>query len=175
MARVADVDTDDVEEQDRPRIVGGGSDLPFSFDDFDFDLEEFAMDDATVEGRGGAKMHPWVGMSVWLAPFQAPLSLVEGGAATRGDAASQARAMPMLRDGLSLCIAGHNLIDPRTGEYFPQFWRNPDALLGLPAETIYDLLSLVMNGELSETRKKGSLNGRGGTTTRRSTGRKTGR
>lgn len=177
MARA--VETDDIDDTTTKAThvmrvePSGDGDLPFSFDDFDFDLEEFLLDDASVEGRNGVKTYPYVGMSVWLAPFQAPMSLVEGGAAARGNAESAAKALPLIRDGISQCVAGHNIIDPRTGEYYPQFWRNPDALLGVPVETMYDLVSLIMNGELSETRKKESSNGRAGTTTRRSTARRT--
>lgn len=174
MAREVPMTTDDDDTADVvTRYTGAAGDLPFSFDDFPFDLEEFPMDDASVEGRDGGKTYPYVGASVWLAPFQAPLSLVEGGAATRGNPEAQARALPMLREGISQCVAGHTLIDPRTGEYYPQFWRNPDALLALPSETMYDLISLIMNGELSESRKKDVSSGRAGTTTRRSTGRRT--
>lgn len=149
-------------------------DLPFDPDAFDFELEEFPMDDASVSDRSGDKAYPYIGASVWLAPFPAPSALIEGGASLAGADAARAVALPMLRHGISECVAGHTLRNPRTGDYYPQFWRQPDALSDLPAETLFDLVSIIQNGELSETRKNASSGGRAGTSTRQSTGRKTG-
>lgn len=165
--------TEDV-GQEAPRIVHPREELPFSPDDFAFDLEEVAFDDSSITDRHGAKSYPYGGCSVWLTPFAAPASMIEGATALQGGPAEQAVAIPLIRKGIAACVAGHNLVNPATGEFFPQFWRNPDALQDVPVETLFDLWSIVVNGELAATRGKGSSNGRAGTTTRASTGTRTG-
>lgn len=159
--------------------TGDGA-LPFDPDALPFDLEEFPMDASSVDhpravddaGRP-VKTYPYRGASIWLAPFATPEVLLEGAAALQGDGASRATALPRIRRGISMCVAGHNLRDPRTGEYYPQFWGNPDAISDLPMETLYDIIGLIQNGELADDRKNGYSGGRGGTTTRPSTAKRT--
>lgn len=170
MATNIHTDDDTIHDADTGQTADA---LPFDPDAFPFSLEEFQMDDASVDGRDGEPTYPYRGASVWLVPFPAPTSMIEGALALQGEGKQQATALPLLREGIAACVAGHTLRNPRTGEYYDQFWRNPDALSDVPPETLYDLISIIQNGEISAARKKGLSNGRAGTTTRLSTARKT--
>lgn len=129
-----------------------------------WEAERYSCDDC--ESRGG---HPWEGQSVWLAPFEAPISLMEAGTGlASGNAERVADGFPSLRAGIARMVVAHDLCDPATGEPYPPVWHDEAAVLAWPASLLFYVWNLAVSGEPPSARPKGSSRGRAGTAGRRS-------
>lgn len=140
--------------------------------DLPYEPERYDMSGCAVPLRGGAEEFPYEGQSVWLSPYT-PASLTEAGAgftATGGDRMSG--AFKRLRKGLSQVVCAHDLVDPNTGQEYPQWWGDPEALEDVPSQVLFYVWSLAISGEPPDERPKGSRRGSRGSSTRRSTARR---
>jgi len=140
--------------------------------DLPWEPERYAMDGCAVPRRDGSEDFPYAGQSVWLSPYT-PASLTEAGSgftASGGD--RMADAFVRLRKGLSQVVAAHDLVDPNTGDEYPQWWRDPEALEDVPSQVLFYVWSLAISGEPPDARPKGSTSGSRGKSTRSSTARR---
>lgn len=149
------------------------NELPFNLADFPFQTERYDMSSCAVETRGKTT-YPYEGAAVWLAEIPTPMCITEGAAGLSSrDGRLQSEGLAKCRQGVAQLVAGHTLLDPATGEYYPQVWGNADAVGLWPAEAIFHVISLITTGEAPEDRPNGSTRGPRGTSTRKSTGQKT--
>jgi len=140
--------------------------------DLPWEPERYDMDRCAITLRDGSTEHPFEGQSVWLSPYT-PASLTEAGmgfAASGGD--RMAASFERLRQGLAQVVAYHDLVDPATGEPYDQWWHEPEALTDAPSEVLFYVWNLALTGEPADERPKGSTSGSRGTSTRRSTARR---
>lgn len=149
------------------------STLPFDLTAFTFTAERYDMSACAVETRGQSTF-PYEGAAVWLANIPTPICITEGGTGLASkDSRLQSEGLSKCRDGIAQVVVGHTLINPATGEYYAQFWQNPDAVSALPAEALFHLVALITTGEAPEARPNASTRGPRGTSTPRSTQTKT--
>lgn len=147
--------------------------MPFSLDGLPFGTESYDMSACPVETRGRTS-YPYEGAAVWLAEIPTPMSITEGATGLSSkDGRLQSEGLAKCRQGIAHVVVGHTMTDPATGEYYPQFWGNADAVSALPAEAVFYIISYITTGEAPEDRPNGSTRGRPGTSTRRSTATKT--
>ena len=163
--------TDDIEETTTPKRKAV---TPEILDELDlpWEPERYDMVGCAVPRRDGSEDFPFDGMSVWLSPYT-PASLTEAGSGfTASGGNRMADAFVRLRKGLSQVVAAHDLMDPNTGELYPQWWHDPEALEDVPSQVLFYVWSLAISGEPPEDRPKGSSRGRRGTSTRATTARR---
>lgn len=140
--------------------------------DLPWEADRYDVGDCALARRDGTEEYPFEGMSVWLSPYT-PSSLNEAGMQfTASGGNRMGDAFRQLREGLAKVVVYHDIVDPSEAEPYAQWWHNPDAMLDAPSQLLFHVWSLVITGEAPGERPKGSPRGRGGTSTRASTARR---
>lgn len=160
-------------EQDTDAEDGLPAVVADALDAVPWEAERYPLGGCTSTVRG-VDRHPWEGQSVWLAPFEAPMGLLEAGTGlSSGSGSRVAESFPALRDGLARVVVAHDAVDEATGELYPQVWQNADGALAWPSSLLFYVWSLIVSGEPPDARPKGPSRGRAGTSTRRRGGQRT--
>lgn len=157
--------SDDVEDTDSGTYP---PEIQAALDGAPWEVERYEVGECESTVRG-VTTHPWEGQGVWLAPFEAPVALIEAGTGlSSGKAERVADGFPSLREGLACVVYAHDLRDAATGELYPQIWHDAAAVLAWPSSLLFHVWSIAVSGEAPDARPKGSSRGRGGTSTRSS-------
>lgn len=138
-------------------------------DETGLELERYSLAGCERKRRNGDIDFPYEGCHVWLTPDTPVLltSAMMGLQAAGTTPGAGDRGFTDLCKGLSRCVAGLDIANA------PKTWNDPDAVKDLPSELIYYTYKIAMTGEVPEDRPNASTRGRGGSTTPRSTERKT--
>lgn len=171
------IEDDDAAEEVRD-VWASSDDLPFDLDQFGEladEIDAYPMDGCKIT-RGDRTLQPFVGQQFWVHPVT-PAKLANAfmrfaGGVQENNASEMALPFRDLCDGLSRCVVGWDLVDALTGEPFPQPFKNAAVFEDIPTEALYWILQTVTRGETPDARPNASTPRRGGSGTRRSTGRK---
>lgn len=149
---------------------------PAMFGQFADEIDVFPMDGCVMK-RGDRELYMFRGQSFAVHPV-IPASLTNAWMAFAGG--GEARDLTRVSDtfdalcaGLARCLPGWDLVDPVTGEDYPQPWRNPAVFHELPTEALYYILQTVAKGEVPEARPNASTPRRGGSGIPRSSAQRT--